>query len=102
MQQGKLSLLRKLNQGVLSRFGAVSELEGAISNYELAFRMQAEVPGLLDLSGESDATKKLYGLDEPDTEEFGRQLILRRTAGALVEMISAAANPEPPPSEGVE
>jgi hypothetical protein len=78
LQQGKLSLLRKLNQGVLSRFGAVSELEGAISNYELAFRMQAEVPGLLDLSGESDLTKKLYGLDEPDTEEFGRQCLLAR------------------------
>ena len=77
-QQGKLSLLRKLNQGVLERFGAVSEVEATISNYELAFRMQAEVPGLLDLSGESAAVKQLYGLDEPDTEEFGRQCLLAR------------------------
>ena len=58
-QQGKLDLLRKLNKGVLERFGAVSELEATISNYELAFRMQAEVPDLLDLTGESPATKTL-------------------------------------------
>ena len=78
LQQGKLGLLRKLNQGVLDRFGAMSELEAAISNYELAFRMQAEVPDLLDLAAESEATKKLYGLDETDTEEFGRQCLLAR------------------------
>ncbi len=77
-QQGKFALLRKLNQGVLERFGAVSEVEATISNYELAFRMQAEVPNLLDLSGESAAVKQLYGLDEPDTEEFGRQCLLAR------------------------
>ncbi len=78
LQQGKLALLRKLNQGVLERFGAVSELEATITNYELAFRMQSAVPELLDLSGESQVTKRLYGLDEPDTEEFGRQCLLAR------------------------
>ncbi len=78
LQQGKLDLLRKLNQGVLERFGAVSELEATISNYELAFRMQAEVPELLDLSRETETTRQLYGLDEKDTEEFGRQCLLAR------------------------
>lgn len=73
IQTGKLDLLRSLNQGVLERFGQVSELEATISNYELAFRMQSEVPELLDLSGESETTKELYGLGEEDTEEFGRQ-----------------------------
>ena len=77
-QQGKLDLLRKLNKGVIERFGAVSEVEATISNYELAFRMQAEVPDLLDLTGESAATKQLYGFDEPETEEFGRQCLLAR------------------------
>ncbi len=78
IQAGKLDLLRSLNQGVLERFGQVSELEATISNYELAFRMQSEVPELLDLAGESEATKELYGLGEEDTEEFGRQCLLAR------------------------
>ena len=78
IQREKLALLRTLNQGVLGRFGAVSELEASISNYELAFRMQAEVPDLLDLRGETPATKTLYGLDEDDTAEYGRQCLLAR------------------------
>lgn len=78
IQQGKLGLLKTLNKGVLDRFRGVSEVEASIQNYELAFRMQSEVPDLLDLSDESEATKKLYGLDEPDTEEFGRECLLAR------------------------
>ncbi len=78
LQRGKLDLIRKLDQGVLERFGAVSEIEAAISNYELAFRMQSAVPELLDLAGESEATKKLYGLGEKDTDEFGRACLLAR------------------------
>jgi hypothetical protein len=78
LQRGKLDLLRKLNQGVLERFGKVNEIEATISNYELAFRMQSEVPELLDLSRESEATKSLYGLDQDETYEFGRQCLLAR------------------------
>jgi hypothetical protein len=78
LQQAKLGLLRKLNRGVLDRFGAVSELEATISNYELAFRMQSAVPDLLDLKGETEATRKLYGLDDPETEEFGMECLLAR------------------------
>jgi hypothetical protein len=78
VQKAKLDLLRRLNRGVLDRFGAVSEVEATISNYELAFRMQSEVPSLLDLRDETEATQKLYGLDEADTEEFGRQCLLAR------------------------
>ncbi|MCW5980048.1 MAG: DUF1501 domain-containing protein [Bryobacteraceae bacterium] len=77
-QREKLGLVRRLNKGVLERFGAVSEVEATIANYEMAFRMQSEVPALLDLSGETPATRKLYGLDEPDTEEFGRECLLAR------------------------
>ncbi len=78
VQRNKLGLLRRLNRGVVDRFGAVSELEATISNYELAFRMQAAVPDLIDLNTESEATRKLYGLDEKDTEDFGRQCLLAR------------------------
>jgi hypothetical protein len=77
-QQAKLGLLRSLNKGVLDRFGGLSDVEATISNYELAFRMQSEVPDLLDLKTETEATCSLYGLDHPDTEEFGRECLLAR------------------------
>jgi hypothetical protein len=99
LQEGKLALLRKLNQGVLDRFGAVDELEATISNYELAFRMQSEVPELLDLGGESEATRKLYGLDEPDTKEFGLQCLLARR---MVERGVRFVELLPPYREGID
>jgi hypothetical protein len=77
LQQSKLALLRTLDQGVLQRT-ADDRVEAAISNYELAFRMQAAVPDLMDLKGETEATKKLYGLDEKPTEIFGRQCLVAR------------------------
>jgi hypothetical protein len=77
-QRAELDLLGKLNRGVLDRFGQVSEIEGTISNYELAFRMQSEVPGLLDFSSESEVTKKMYGVDEEDTADFGRSCLIAR------------------------
>lgn len=55
-----------------------SELEARIASYELAFRMQAEAPEAIDISGESEATKKLYGIDDPLTEDFGRKCLLAR------------------------
>src|SRR5439155_1551 len=63
LQQNKLALMRKLDQCVLDRLGHEDQLESAIANYELAFRMQSAVPELMDLSGESAVTKKLYGLE---------------------------------------
>lgn len=77
-QREKLALLRKLNRGVLERFGAVSEIEATISNYELAYRMQSAVPDLLDISKESEATRKMYGIGEEPTDEFGRECLLAR------------------------
>lgn len=77
-QLGKLALIRSLNQGIVGRLGSTSEIEATISNYELAFRMQSAVPELLDLEGETQATKALYGLDHEDTAEFGRQCLLAR------------------------
>lgn len=80
LQQGKLDLLRQLDAGVLERLGRVDALESAIANYELAFRMQAAVPELTDLRGESAATRTLYGLDADyaPTRTFGLQCLLAR------------------------
>ncbi|MCC6538176.1 MAG: DUF1501 domain-containing protein [Bryobacterales bacterium] len=77
-QTGKLALLRKLNAGAVERFGQVSEIEATIANYELAYRMQSAVPDLLDLSKESEATKKMYGIGAEPTDEFGRECLLAR------------------------
>ena len=80
IQQAKLGLLNKLDQGVLDRMGRVDELESAIANYEMAYRMQAAVPELIDVKGETKATQKLYGLEskyEP-TRTFGMQCLIAR------------------------
>ena len=80
LQNHKLALLRKLDRGVVSRFGKLDALESAIGNYELAYRMQAAVPELMDLSGETEATRELYGLNAPlpQTQTFGTQCLLAR------------------------
>ena len=80
VQQAKLGLLNKLDQGVLNRLGRVDELESAIANYEMAYRMQAAVPELIDIKGETEATRNLYGLQskyEP-TRTFGMQCLMAR------------------------
>ena len=80
LQRNKLALLDKLDAGVLERIGQVDQLESAIANYELAYRMQAVVPELTDLSGESAATTRLYGVDSKTkgTATFARQCLLAR------------------------
>jgi uncharacterized protein (DUF1501 family) len=57
---------------------ANSELDARIANFELAARMQTSVPEILDLSTETEETQKLYGLDDPATEEYGRRCLLAR------------------------
>lgn len=79
-QSSHLSLVRQLDKGLLSRIGRDPALEAAIANQELAFRMQRAVPDLMDISGESEATQKLYGMDsayEP-TRLYGKQCLLAR------------------------
>jgi len=78
IQTEKLALLKTLNRGVLDRQGTVSELDAAVSNYELAFRMQSAVPDLADIRGESQATLELYGINDKATENYGRQCLLAR------------------------
>ncbi len=77
-RERKRSLLRALDQTVLSRIGPDDRLEAAIANYELAARMQTAVPELTDLRGESPATRKLYGIGEGPTDLYGTQCLLAR------------------------
>jgi hypothetical protein len=80
VQRGKLDLAAKLDRAAADRAGADDAIESAIANYETAFRMQAAVPELMDLAGESAATTKLYGLDSANepTRIFARQCLLAR------------------------
>ena len=73
LQQNKLRLLAQLDSRLQHRHGSDDALEAAIANYELACRMQTAVPELADLSRETHATRRLYGLDDPATEVFGSQ-----------------------------
>jgi hypothetical protein len=77
-QRARLDLLAKLNELDLQRNPDNAELAARISSYELAFRMQGCAPEALDVARESDATKKLYGLDDKLTEPFGRQCLMAR------------------------
>ncbi len=80
LQENKLSLLKKLDAEVVREFGVADQLESAITNYELAYRMQSAVPELADLKGETEATKKLYGLDSdnPNLRSYASQCIVAR------------------------
>ncbi len=79
-QDRKLDLIRRLDRALLGRIGPADAVESAIANQELAFRMQAAVPDLMDLSGESEATRRLYGFDAPyePTRIYARQCLLAR------------------------
>jgi hypothetical protein len=77
-QRARLDLLAKLNALDEARNPANSELAARISSYELAYRMQGCAPEVVDLSSESEATKQLYGLNDPVTEPFGRQCLMAR------------------------
>ncbi|MEO8499229.1 MAG: DUF1501 domain-containing protein, partial [Planctomycetota bacterium] len=67
-----------INRDHLAATGPNSSLEARINSFELAFRMQTEVPAIQNIADETDATQRLYGLDEKVTEDFGRQCLLAR------------------------
>ncbi|MBA4188461.1 MAG: DUF1501 domain-containing protein [Planctomycetaceae bacterium] len=74
----KRDLLRNLDKMAKERFGENDAFEAAVANYELSFRMQTAVPDLTDLTKETEATKKMYGLDDPKTEMYGKQCLIAR------------------------
>ena len=77
-QRARLDALAKLNEMDMQQYPNSSELAARISSYELAFRMQACASTAVDITHESEATRKLYGLDNKTTEPFGRQCLLAR------------------------
>ena len=79
-QRAKLALMNDLDALAIQRSGADDQIEAAISNYELAFRMQSAVPELTDISDESAATRRLYGMDAeyPQTRQYARQCLVAR------------------------
>jgi hypothetical protein len=98
-QREQYDLLQALNAEQLRRSPGDAELEAVIGSNELAFRMQTEAPGVLDLSKETKETLKLYGVGEKETDNFGRQcLMARRLAESGVRYIQVtygdnSANP---------
>ncbi len=78
LQRLELDMLGDLSAEHRERVGYESELESRISTFELAFRMQAAAPQVQDISAETPATRRLYGLDDPITENFGLQCLMAR------------------------
>lgn len=77
-QRKNLDLLAKLNAGHAAEHPGHDELHARMDNYELAFRMQMQVPEVLDLSREDARTKDLYGIGQEGTDSFGRKCLLAR------------------------
>jgi hypothetical protein len=80
VQRAKLDLLRQQDRDFAATLGKDDAVESAIRNYEMAYRMQALVPDVLDLSRESETTKKLYGIDSTDAPKrlYGIQCLRAR------------------------
>ena len=77
-QRSKLDFLAKLNQHFAATQPENTELAARLNSYELAYRMQAAAPEAVDLAKESEATKALYGLSDPDTAKFGGICLMAR------------------------
>ncbi len=88
LQEMELGLANGFNQKHLKRMGDNSELAARIKTFETAYKMQVEAPKAFDLSNETDATLKLYGLKRGQTDSFGWQcLVARRLAEHGVRFI---------------
>jgi len=91
MQRAQLDLIRGLNQRKLEHDVFHPQIEGAIESFELAFRMQSEVPDVIDLRNEPEHILKLYGIGQ-GKDQFARQCLLaRRLAEAGVRFIEIAS-----------
>jgi len=73
-----MDLMGKLNAGFNLTTTPNEVLEGRLQSFELAYRMQTAMPEIQNLTGESRATRKLYGMNDPVTEDFGRQCLMAR------------------------
>lgn len=77
-QREQLDLLAQLNQRHLDQRPGGAELAARMKTYELAYRMQSQAPEAVDVSSESEATLKMYGIDQQPTDEYGRNCLIAR------------------------
>jgi len=77
-EKDSLALLSQLNRRHLEQWPGDSRLDARLASYEMAAKLQLSAPDVLNLSGESEVTRKLYGLDEPVSADFGRSCLLAR------------------------
>ena len=78
LQRMELDFVQQLNQRQLQQQESAAILESRINTLELAYRMQTAAPHLQDISDETEATQRLYGLDQAETKNFGRQCLMAR------------------------
>ena len=107
LQRSRLDFVNQIDRAFKTRVKGHNNIEAAIQNYETAYRMQSSIPEICDISDETESTRKLYGLNDPDTQKvaYGRQALLARRLvekgvrfielSCLTESIGAggAANP---------
>ncbi len=102
-QRQALDLLRDVNSDYAAARGSQNELMARIGSFELAYRMQTAAPEAMEIKGESEATRKLYGLDDKVTETFGRQcLIARRLVERGVRFVQIFAGRGAPGDDSVD
>ncbi|MES3022215.1 MAG: DUF1501 domain-containing protein [Pseudomonadota bacterium] len=93
-QRGNLDLLKKLNGHGAARYPADTELKARIASYELAYRMQTAAPEAVDLGRETAATKALYGVGEPHTNDYATNLLrARRLVERGVRFVQVVSGP---------
>ncbi|MCP4853558.1 MAG: DUF1501 domain-containing protein [Fuerstiella sp.] len=91
VQRRRIDLIQQMNRRQLERLETDQQMEGVIESFELAFKMQAETPKLVDFAEESKETQALYGIGEKQTDTFGRQCLLaRRLSEAGVRFIQVS------------
>jgi hypothetical protein len=80
LQDQKLAYIKEMDKSLIGSLGNADAVESAISNYELAYKMQSSIPELTQFASESDTTQKLYGMqsDDPHTRSYGSQCLLAR------------------------
>ena len=95
-RRNQLKFLEDLNRQFLKQHPESSELAARIENFETAARMQTTVPKILDLSTETESTRELYGLNRPETREYGtRCLLARRLIELGVRFVQIFLNGQP-------
>ncbi len=77
-QRDTLDVLHELNQAHLEQRDLDTQLAARLESYELAWRMQSTAPEVVDISGETEATRRMYGLEDPVTRDFGTRCLLAR------------------------